>query len=324
MPFFWPTFGYNDVSAEAPGKVWIAGVQGSFCVQWFPMTPCVLSSSGNPVVRHWDGARWREYPITGWTGEGRMDAVEAGGGEVWVRGYRHQAQQGYLARFDGRAFVPVAPPDGEQVWTMRSGPGGLWLVTWSPEGRHALYRRTGDAWTPVEVPSGLRWINHLRFRTPTDGWAVGMTHPAPNNYGDDDVPAIAHWDGSSWTSVTPHSGPGPGERLVAVAPVAADDVWAITLRSVIRWNGASWTTVPAPEGMHEPRNLIVDGTGTIWLVAGVDATRSALYRRDGDTWTQVTVPSMTSFTDVAAVPGTDTLWGLSYGDGRPAVVTNTP
>jgi sugar lactone lactonase YvrE len=76
--------------------------------------------------------------------------------------------------------------------------------------------------------------------------------------------------------------------------------------------------------MHEPRNLIVDGTGTIWLVAGVDATRSALYRRDGDTWTRVTIPSMTSFTDVAAVPGTDTLWGLSYGDGRPAVVTNTP
>ncbi|MFI0355154.1 hypothetical protein [Actinomadura sp. 9N407] len=325
-PFFWPNYGFSDISAEGAGSVWISGVQGSFCIQWMPMTPCVVHSDGNPVVRRWDGTRWREYPITGWTGQGRMGAIESGGGQTWVQGFGFDMpDQRYLARFDGRAFVPAAPPAGTNaVALLRSNPAGMRIVTWTDEGRHAVHRRTGDTWTREELPADLRWVNDLRFRTATDGWAVGMTEPAPNTYGGEEYPAIAHWDGTSWTSVPPHIESGREERLARVAPVAADEVWATTRKSVVRWYGGSWTVVPSPGGIRRPRDLVVDGTGTLWLIAETDAGPSLIFRREGDAWQQVTIPSITSVTNLAAVPGTDTLWGLAGNGTAPTVITTAP
>ncbi|MFG1999127.1 hypothetical protein ACGFNU_08265 [Spirillospora sp. NPDC048911] len=322
LPFFWPNAHLADVEAEAADKVWVAGGQGSFCIQWFPMTPCAASSDGNPVVRRWNGSGWTEYPVNGWSGQGRMQRVAAGGGEVWARGYSFTTGQ-YLAKFDGSAFVPAAPPGSGELGLLRAGAAGTWASTTSAAVDH-LFRRTGTGWTPSEVPASLKYIGDLQARTADDVWAVGQTYPDHATYGVEDVPAIAHWNGTSWTSVpAPTQEPAATERVLKVAPAGPDDVWAITFKSLIHWNGGSWTVIPVPETTAELKNVVVDGAGTPWVVMSntADGLRYRLYRYTG-AWEQVPVPSTTSVSDIDAVPGAGTVWGVGSNDRWPAAFTN--
>ncbi|TDC85878.1 hypothetical protein [Actinomadura sp. 7K507] len=322
LPFLWPGAGIRDISAAASDNVWIAGVQGSFCIQPVAMWPCVISSSGNPVVRHWDGSRWREYPINGWGDFGAdaaMRRVVVGGGETWIYG---GSSNSYLAAFNGRAFDPSEPPGDGNLVGLHGGAAGVW-ARMGESGGDALYRRAGGAWVRTPVPADLRYVNDIQARTPTDAWAVGQTEPSRNRYGVPDFPAIAHWDGSSWTSVPAHTESGAGERLIGVAPVGAGEVWAITRATLLHWDGATWTTIPGPPGMTEMRTLAADDTGTPWAIMRMSSYEFKLFRHGDGAWQEVQVSPTGTVTELDAVPGTGELWATG-GEGRsPAVFTDS-
>ncbi|MEU8797416.1 hypothetical protein [Spirillospora sp. NPDC048819] len=321
LPFLWPGAGVNDITAAAPDNVWIAGIQGSFCWQPVPMWPCTIRSAGNPVVRQWDGSRWREYPINGWIypeADASMRAVVVGGGETWIVG---ASGNEYLAAFNGRAFEPAEPPGDGSLVGIHGGPAGVWM-SMSKAGEESLYRRAGGAWTRTPVPADLRYINDIEARTPTDAWAVGQTEPDRNSYGSPEFPAIAHWDGTSWTTVPAHIQSGPSARLLRVAPVGPDEFWATTSDTLLHYDGGTWTEIQAPEG-SAINDLVTDEAGTPWAVIRTNTWENQLFRYSDGAWQEAQDSPTAAIWDLDAVPGTGELW-TSGGDGEsPAVWTNS-
>src|SRR5262249_39614478 len=112
----------------------------------------------------------------------------------------------------------------------------------------------GTAWSIVSSPNsgGYDYLSSVAVVSSTDVWAVGSTAA------DDNSPSqtlVEHWNGTAW-SVVSSSGPGTRNNyLAAVAPIAANDVWAVgsyenvingPYRTLIEhWNGTAWSVVPS-------------------------------------------------------------------------------
>ncbi|TDB94935.1 hypothetical protein [Actinomadura sp. 7K534] len=313
LPFLWPEAGLGEVAPDGAGGVWVGGHQGAYCVPDF-IGNCIAQSRGNPVVRRWTGTSWAEYPITGWTGEGSINRIAVAADETWIAGIAIGPSPDFVARFDGTAFGKVDLPAALQLEAVGTGQAGAWIAGYTdePQRVHRLYRRTGSAWTAVDLPDGMRRIDDLRAaRDGTGMWAIGNGTSA--------VLAAARFDGTSWTSLPTPPGLGGFGRVV---PVAEDDVWATTGTVAVHWDGAAWTAVPFPDDY--PRGILediaVDASGTVWVTDGGDI----LHRyRDGE-WTSVKLgPYGTMLQAVTEVPGTNTVWTVG-ADGRNALAFKNP
>ncbi|TDB96774.1 hypothetical protein [Actinomadura sp. 7K534] len=320
LPFLWPKAGLTDISSAGPSDVWVSGVQGAVCIPQIASWGCTWKSEGNPVVRRWDGTRWREYALPGWSGNAPMSTVAAAApGDVWVSATAVEPGVRYLAHFDGTAFTKVDPPI-DAWYQVLAGASGTWLATSS--GDTPLFRRTGGGWQPSHG-TGMSFVMDVQARTADDAWAVGRAGP-------DQDPAVAHWDGESWQPV-PYTRDDPG--LTSVLPVAADDVWATVTGAdyVVRWNGSTWSQVNLPSEIEYFR-LAVDGSGTIWaggqetvMVDGYRKRRPMLLSYTGGTWqrTPVSMPWGTDDMAVRAlttVPGTGTLWAAANSSTGPVTL----
>ncbi|QKG24552.1 hypothetical protein [Actinomadura verrucosospora] len=307
LPFLWPTARLSDVTADGAGGVWIGGVQGRYCLRWGDL--CPVYNDGNPVVRRRVGSSWKEYPINGWTGQGEIERIAAGGGETWIAG-----SGTYVARFDGSAFQKVAVPI-DSVGMLSTGPAGTFISHWDLDPAKELFKRTGDSWTAVDVP-GFANIHDLQALTATDAWAVGdRSDPQLGS-----VPAVAHFDGATWKSVPPPAGTG-NEWFLRVVPVAADDVWAITQKHLAHWNGSAWTAIAPPAGVADLGDLTVDASGTPWVAPAPTAPPAKPpYRYSGGKWEMAPVPAGAVVTGLAAVPGG--IWGVGTQGDDPAAFNN--
>ncbi|MEW2355031.1 hypothetical protein [Spirillospora sp. NPDC029432] len=326
LPFLWPSAGIADVTAFGPDDVWIGGGQGAFCIPQIASWGCYVSSAGNPVARRWTGARWQEYALPGYSGNGTLATVQGTApDDVWAVAWQDGASR-YLARFDGTAFTEVEPPPDSVYLDVFSGAGGTWLAAGPRSGGQALYRREGNAWART-VPASLTIVRNVRARTPTDVWATG-TEPVGNGVRS----ALARWDGRSWQRV---ASPEPGEHIADVLPVSATEVWAVPddddLETAWRWDGSAWSRVAAPAGT-ELRHLAVDGAGTVWaggreavMVDGYTRYRPVLLYRDGSEWRRIAIAlpwgaNSMSVTGLAAVPGTGGIWVAANTDIGPRVL----
>ncbi|XRQ11197.1 hypothetical protein ACN3XK_10005 [Actinomadura welshii] len=319
LPFLWPNADLTGISAAGPSDVWVSGVQGAVCIPHIATWGCLWQSDGNPVVRRWDGAQWREYALPGWKGNAPMGRVAAAApDDVWISAVGLDPQVRYLAHFDGTAFTKVEPPVAGARFGVFADASGTWLAT--SDGDAPLYRRTGDGWQPAQG-TGMSFVSDVQARTATDAWAVGWIGP-------DRAPAVAHWDGESWQPV---SYSRDDAALNTVLPVAADDVWATVQGAdyVVRWNGSTWSQVDLPSGI-ERYDLAVDGSGTIWaadqetvVVDGYYRSRPLLLSYVGGTWqrTPVSMPwgaDEMVFAGLATVPGTGAVWAAAKRLQRPA------
>ncbi|MFB4308983.1 hypothetical protein [Actinomadura sp. GTD37] len=322
LPFLWPRAELQDVAADDSGGVWIGGAQGAYCVMWFDT--CGLFSNGSPVVRRWNGSAWTEYSLKGWTGQGQIRSITSSGGETWVGGgtFGPSGSSDYLARFDGTAFQKVDKPTGVDLDVISTGPAGTWVsqIAVGDGSPFRLHKRTGSTWTGYDLP--LRSASDLQALTATDAWAVGSRY---GDSGEGTAPAIAHYDGSAWTSVTPPPTPADvDDSFVKVAPVGADDVWALTRKYLTHWNGADWTVVPLPDGLTSAGDLAVDGNGAPWVASSQDGAPSP-YRYSGGTWHPAALPAGLAMHDITAMPGTSAIWGVAHkaGPSDPAVLKNS-
>ncbi|WP_346042968.1 hypothetical protein [Actinomadura chokoriensis] len=313
LPFLWPDAGLNEVTPDGTGGVWAGGSQGAYCI---PLFDHCEPYNGNPVVRRYTGSSWKEYPLRGWSGDGGIGTISTYGAETWISARRTWGDTpGYLGRFDGSAFQRVAGvhSEGDRVST---GPAGTWLYN----GPGSVHRRNGSAWTPVPIPEEMRSVNDVQARTATDAWLVGDRYTDAGNHS---LPALAHFDGTSWTSVTPPELPaGVNDWITKVVPVAADDVWVIMNGYLAHWSGGAWTVVPAPENAGILYDLAVDASGTPW-VAGSPGGDPNLYRYSGGAWELATLPTGTRVNGITVLPGTSTVWGVGFNSGNAAAVTNS-
>jgi hypothetical protein len=111
---------------------------------------------------------------------------------------------------------------------------------------HTLVERWNGAsasWTIVPSPDPLplnSYLNGVAAAAPDDVWAVGGSDQSGSPY----QSLVEHWDGTSWSIVSPASFPGVLYGVVALGP---DDVWAVGTENypgrglVEHWNGISWS-----------------------------------------------------------------------------------
>ena len=112
-----------------------------------------------------------------------------------------------------------------------------------------------------------------------------------------------HWDGSTWTAISPA---GSAVSLSGVAAVATNDVWAVGYAGIFNavtehWDGSAWSIVPAPNGSTDPNaktasqlvSVAAVSSNNVWAVGWTDTflnfnsfQGTLIEHWDGSQWTK--------------------------------------
>jgi len=155
--------------------------------------------------------------------------------------------------------------------------------------------------SPLKVPFSNQ-LNAVGARTGTDAWAVG-NFIGPND-DDGQVMLTEHWNGRAWSQVATPNVFRFDEKLLAVSPAAANDVWAVgstnktgfahTDPITAHYDGASWTIVPTPVTTGGTKSILFGvanlGGGNAWAVGRSAANRALVEHWNGSAWTIVPTP----------------------------------
>src|SRR5262245_27799753 len=130
----------------------------------------------------------------------------------------------------------------------------------------------------------------------TDAWAVGWRFDTDIEGG---ATLTEHWDGSNWR-IVPSPNPDWSQRLIDVAAVSSNDVWAVGEAGygglTEHWNGADWSIVPiaAPSTHYlswvRLESVAAIGPNDVWAVGAYElafAVRPLIEHWDGTTWSVV-------------------------------------
>lgn len=234
--------------------------------------------------------------------------------EVWAVGYHNIGPRTFV---DG---TPVAPEQHVD--------------------RTLVVRWDGSSWKPVSSPNvgpGNNRLNSVVAIATDNAWAVGYYEEGREGQVRQRA-LILHWDGASWLQVpAPDLGP-ESSRLLDVAYVSADEVWAVghtggddepgevfptpTKALALRWDGSNWSQVDMPspgQYRNEVYGVSALRKDHIWAVGryssqaprqmggGVPADALILFW-DGGKWEQFAAPPVgNSFTGVSAI-AEDAAW----------------
>jgi hypothetical protein len=229
------------------------------------------------------------------------------------------------ASWNGTAFAALTPSSAtSELYGTTCSPTLCWAVgtdfAGSPQGPHAE-SYDGTTWTTTSTPSptGATYAELTRVACPTSSFcaAVGWY-----DTGTDDLPLIEHYNGTSWSLVTPTLPANTtAAKLGDVTCVSASACWAVgfvertgqpRLGLILSWDGTSWTTQTSanPSGANYGALFGVACTSsTACIAVGQYADGSNVYHAlseewNGTTWTGRTVPDPASgstlvFYDVA-------------------------
>jgi hypothetical protein len=185
----------------------------------------------------------------------------------------------------------------------------------TPTPTHTPY--CGSGWRISPSPSVGEFDSLLQDVTAlsaNDIWAVGFyADPAAQ-----DRTLTMHWDGVQW-SIVPSPNVGAGaNRLLGVAAISPNDVWAVGYYSadyymsrtlVLHWNGAQWSIMPTPDqGVNS----------NLWQVAAVSANDvwavgTTILHWDGTQWSVVpdSDPASSQLFGITAIAAND-IWAVGY------------
>jgi hypothetical protein len=150
----------------------------------------------------------------------------------------------------------------------------------------------GHAWKQVASPVGgtTGALTGVAATSAGNAWAVGCTGHC---FGPDATPGtlIAHWNGSTWRTVTAPS-PAGGSVLAAVAARAGAGAWAVGYTRgsgktlILRWTGTSWSRVASPTPAHggELLGTAIGSSRSAFAVGASDFGDLLLEHWNGATW----------------------------------------
>ena len=254
--------------AAGPACV-IAAYNGPVPVPATPSIGCVAASASDV---------WTNEPLM--PSSGTVTHVFAlSANDAWL------SKDAEVLHWDGAAWANafVAPTSGSlgEIWA--SSPNDLWV------GGGRL--RHWDGQTLTDVLTAV--IPEVHGLASNDVWSFL-----------DNSQFLIHWDGSSWTQISPYP---PGtyriaqDRVQFVWPVSRDDVWVAGFPDrLFHWDGTSWHELSVC--LQQPGNAINKMWGTsgdnIWM-----STRQGIFHYDGVAWTQID-------RDIAG----DVIWGSCAND----------
>lgn len=189
------------------------------------------TTTSSPVISHWDGAAWTQTSTAFATTLGlTMNAiVGTSPGDLWIAGitqssgYHNRVVHSVVEHFDGTNWTQVAIPDDSGVLDLAElSPSDVWAL--AADG--GVLHWNGAAWT---LSAKFNGGTALAAATSTNVWVGGIFVNS--------TLAVAHFNGSSWST--------------AIAPSGIDSVTsgAATATGAIWFAGLQWppngTTVPA-------------------------------------------------------------------------------
>jgi hypothetical protein len=314
-----------------PPAVVVAAVLGTAVVSVTGSRPVAALSTASVMTIHGTTANTGKAP--GWrtvAALGEAHGVPVAGAitaasakvawSVWTGpGYAE------VTRWTGKAWVKVPLPakltpyahavvafGGAPASTTQ--PGAFWLFS-SYRTTQAL-RWTGKSWQLLPLPS---------WAAPKPSAGARAVVFGPGNVWLFDVGAGAfgaHYNGRAWTRVKLPDTP------VAVTGLAANDIYVLGRKLVLRWTGTKWLTigsvppVPIPiAGTFSADAFTASGPKDAWLAASADDKSGRLLGRflfhwNGKAWTTVARPANVDFGSLVS-DGAGGLWASG-------VVTDTP
>lgn len=148
-----------------------------------------------PVLIHWNGVEWEEYPYGGWFGEedfgdiALFDISFSGPNDGWCVGnyaYEHQKRYGIILRYDGEEWYLFEENLGEQVssvYTLTTD--NVWFNVFEG-GKSTLYNWNGKELIEYYTNTPNDGLSDIDFYSSDNGLAVG------------DLAVVYHWNGSFW------------------------------------------------------------------------------------------------------------------------------
>jgi hypothetical protein len=218
----------------------------------------------------------------------------------------------------------VAPVSPSFAWAVGEQYGENGIL------RTLIERWDGTSWVSVPSPS----VGHLNelfgAAAPDTTHAFAVGERLGRGYRARTL--IEQYTGASWEIVpSPNAGPGD-DFLTGVAAVAANDAWAVGVRTrtsgghaplVEQWDGTSWSIVPSPRHHGSSETSLSDvaavSSTDVWAVGTYYAGQKHQYQPfaehwDGNLWSKVPVASpgvnfsLSSLTAIA----TDDVWAVGY------------
>jgi hypothetical protein len=239
----------------------------------------------HPLISHWDGAAWKNPELPALPQDTYLRGVDAvGAADVWAVG---------STTADIAQGSPATP---------------------------SVLHYDGSAWRTVPTPAlpagSANDLDAVAMRTAGDGWAVGEASTGTRTQ-----PLILRWQGGKWIgSAAPKSVSG---GLVAVAAVAAADVWAVGTQVdavgsssglVLHFDGTAWSPVPVPTPAGTTLEAVaVAGPGDVWAAGktcGV-ACAASVWHLSAAGWQQVPTAGGSEVTALVAF-APDHVWTLGH------------
>jgi hypothetical protein len=226
-----------------------------------------------PLLEHWDGRRWT---YSAGASLGRRQAVLTGvaapaSNDVWVIGDFASSGSFYgpplIEHWNGRSWslqptralsrLRAALPVDDLVSVAAIAPRNVWVLgypdTDSPD---VNLHWNGTSWRVFTGPNLIRSgvgtgaMQVIAADRLGEPWAAGGTIRGQGEAGVPGTGIVERWNGRQWEVDKRLE---LNEPLTMVAPVAADDIWAIAGGNfttsgvygvspikVLRWNGSSW------------------------------------------------------------------------------------
>ncbi|MGW6495126.1 hypothetical protein [Nonomuraea angiospora] len=244
-----------DLAATGPADAWAAGRR-----ETRKLDPRTGSPVTAPLIRHWNGRQWTEFPGPG--GPLReISLIEASSpADVWIAG--STGARSVLSRWDGRRWRLMG--SGRTTITDLDVPDGghAWVVGRDDRTRGVFFKRYhGGRWTSLPAPASLREIS---VRTAGEIWGWGPS-------------AVMRWDGKAWHPVALPAVAVPAAAQPAYGPVRVryDAVLAAA-------NGDVWIAAGFQQGdWPQPGAVLLHRRGGTWEQLRLPADRVTTLSGDG-------------------------------------------
>jgi hypothetical protein len=266
--------GYNQldkVDATAANNVWALG-----------------SSPNGNLVERYDGTAWRIMPSPTAIGMRDLDVVSPT--DVWAVGLSGSSPG--VARWNGSSWkvIPSLTAASRHLMVFEAvsarASNDVWAVGWDRD--YSISSRpvsslvahwNGSSWTRISSPSPLtrNILTDVTALSDRDVWAVGVAQTVSGGISERSL--AMHWNGTSWTAVTPPRAEADSEdQLQAVTALSSTNVWAVgyyrtpggpdSETLLLHWTSTGWTRNPSPNDGSEATLFGASSLapGTIWAV----------------------------------------------------------
>jgi hypothetical protein len=270
-----------------------------------------------PLLEHWNGRRWAYSPGAPLGGQqAELTAVSASAwNDVWAVGDFPNRSGPLIEHWNGKSWSLQqtdalarwkATADDHFVSVAALAPNNVWVLGYSASGATSPEQNlhwNGKSWHLFNGPNilsngpnkpptyGTQAMQILTTDRPGGVWAAGGT--MVGGVGESAVPGkgvVEQWNGSQWQVDGRYEWKKP---LTALAPVAPDDVWAITGGSfgnygvdpveVLHSNGSAWKVAMGGATSVGLDGLVATSADGAYLL-GQNAHTMVIDHWDGTRW----------------------------------------